>query len=251
MFIAPILRLVCSMLLSMVLSTFATVTTWQHLVSSPLMVQSPPGISPSAEHFRSPTLLPLSRLATVKPSRPVNCLRRCDRFPKLTQTSQKARLVFILLSTHPSLPLHTPLVARSTSPPTPCCSPYISTTVIARLTSPHTQTSQKARLVFVLRSTHPSSLTLPLHTPRRAKEARLVSFLLSTQPDRPTWLIWHRHRPPYLSTQPSSLALPLHTHRRASLARLVFFLLSTQPSSLTLPLHTPRPWPDEPPWLVW
>jgi hypothetical protein len=158
MFIAPILRLVCSMLLSMVLSTFATVTTWQHLVSSPLMVQSPPGISPSAEHFRSPTLLPLSRLATVKPSRPVNCLRRCDRFPKLTQTSQKARLVFILLSTHPSLPLHTPRRAKQLvwcsfcSPHTTRCSDYLST--------------------------HPSLLALHLHNRHR-------SPYISTHPDEP------------------------------------------------------------------
>ena len=46
-------------------------------------------------------------------------------------------------------------------------------------------------------------------------------FLLSTQPDKPTWLIWHRHRSPCLSTDPDeplwliwcSFCFP-HTHCR-------------------------------------
>jgi hypothetical protein len=246
MFIAPILRLVCSMLLSMVLSTFATVTTWQHLVSSPLMVQSPPGISPSAEHFRSPTLLPLSRLATVKPSRPVNCLRRCDRFPKLTQTSQKARLVFILLSTHPSLPLHTPRRAKQLvwcsfcSPHTTRCSDYLSTH--PSLLALHLHNRHRSPYI----STHPDepkrlvwcSFCFP-HTPRR-------SAYLSTHPDEPKRLVWCPFCFPHSQIGQHGLSgiviarlTSPHT-RQASLARLVFFLLSTQPSSLALPLHTPR-----------
>ena len=105
-----------------------------------------------------------------------------------TQTSQKARLVFFLLSTQPSfaLTLHTPLVAR--------------------FTSPHTQTSLLARLVFFLLSTHPSSLVLPLHnTPRQSKKFVWCSFCSP-----------HNRHSPYLSTHPSSLVLPLHTPRRAS-----------------------------------
>ena len=59
--------------------------------------------------------------------------------------------------------------------------------------------------MFFLLSTNPSSLVLPLHTPRRA-----------------SWLVWcsfcspHNCRSPYLSTHPSSLVLPLHAPRRAS-----------------------------------
>ena len=135
------------------------------------------------------------------------------------------------LSTHQDEPLgssgvlsavYTPLVACFTSPhtqtsllahlvffllstqPLSLALP-LHTLLVARFTSPHTQTSPLAHLVFFLLSTNPSSLVLPLQTPRRA-----------------SWLVWcsfcspHNCRSPYLSTHPSSLVLPLHAPRRAS-----------------------------------
>jgi len=197
-----------------IFTTNGAVTTWDQPFSGTFSVPYTTSslASSNCQTFASSELFaPLRPLSQAHPDEPKSSSGVHSAFhtplftSPHTQTSQTARLVFFLFSTHHSLlglPLHTPLVARLTSP-------------------------------------QPSSLALHLHTPRRAKKLVWCSFCfphtprrsayLSTHPDEPKRLVWcpfcfphsqigqhglsgiviarltsphNRRRSPYLSTHP-------------------------------------------------